>query len=54
MAKDDSKKDVIPERRAALKRLGRFAAVSGPAVTLLLAAGTKPAKADCTPSTCPP
>jgi hypothetical protein len=33
------------ERRAVLRRLGRFAAVSAPAVTLLLAAETKPAAA---------
>lgn len=33
------------ERRAALKKIGRFAAVSAPAVTLLLAARSKPAKA---------
>ena len=35
------------ERRAALKKFGRFAAVTVPAVTLLLAASTKPAKAPC-------
>jgi hypothetical protein len=34
-----------PERRALLKRIGRFAAVSAPAVTLLLAAETMPRKA---------
>ena len=33
------------ERRAVLRRLGRFAAVSAPAVTLLLAAETRPASA---------
>jgi hypothetical protein len=33
------------ERRAVLRRLGRFAAVSAPAVTLLLAAETKSASA---------
>ena len=33
------------DRRAMLKRLGRFALVSAPTVTLLLAAGTKPVKA---------
>jgi hypothetical protein len=33
------------ERRALLKKLGRFAAVTAPTVTLLLAARTKPAKA---------
>jgi hypothetical protein len=32
-------------RRAALKKLGRFAVVTAPAVTLLLAAQTKPARA---------
>jgi hypothetical protein len=33
------------ERRALLKKLGRFAAATAPAVTLLLAATSKPAKA---------
>lgn len=33
------------ERRAVLRRLGRFTAVSAPAVTLLLAAQSKPAGA---------
>ena len=33
------------DRRQILKRLGRFAAVTPPAVTLLLAAMEKPAKA---------
>jgi hypothetical protein len=33
------------ERRAILRRLGRFAAVSAPTITLLLAAETKPAAA---------
>ncbi len=32
-------------RRALLKKLGRFAGVTAPTVTLLLAAGTKPASA---------
>ena len=32
-------------RRALMKKAGRFAAVTAPAVTLLLAASTKPAKA---------
>jgi hypothetical protein len=32
-------------RRAALRRLGRFAAITPPAVTLLLSATTKPASA---------
>ncbi len=34
-----------PERRAVLRRLGRFAAVSAPAVSLLLAAESRPASA---------
>jgi hypothetical protein len=33
------------ERRAILKKLGRFAVITASAVTTLLAAGTKPAKA---------
>ena len=33
------------ERRSMLRKLGRFAAVTGPAVTLLLAVTTKPNKA---------
>ena len=37
--------DGTAERRAALRRLGRFAAVTAPAVTLLLAATLKPKKA---------
>jgi hypothetical protein len=32
-------------RRALLKKIGRYATVTAPAVTLLLAASTKPAKA---------
>ena len=32
-------------RRAALKKLGKYAAVSAPAVTVLLAATTKPNRA---------
>ena len=36
----------VNERRALLKKLGRFAAVTAPAVTLILAAGSKPAKAE--------
>ena len=53
MVKDETKiKDVAADRRAALKKLGRYVAISAPAVTLLLAAGTKPAKAACAPSTC--
>ena len=35
----------VQARRPVLKRLGRFAAVTAPAVTLLLAAETKPTKA---------
>jgi len=38
------------DRRAALKKLGRFIAISAPAVTLMLAAGSKSAKAQsCSP-----
>jgi hypothetical protein len=33
------------KRRAALKRIGRYVAVTPPAVALLLAAESKPAKA---------
>jgi hypothetical protein len=36
---------LVAERRAALKKLGRFVAISAPAVTLMLAAGSKSAKA---------
>lgn len=43
--KDDTKALSSRERRAVLRRLGRFAAVSAPAVTLLLAAESKPAAA---------
>lgn len=35
----------VEARRPVLKRLGRYAAVTAPAVTLLLAAATKPSKA---------
>jgi hypothetical protein len=35
----------IESRRALLKKVGRYAAVTAPAVTLLLAASTKPAQA---------
>ena len=54
MARDESKtkNEVAPDRRAALKRLGRYAAITAPAVTLLLAAREKPAKAQC--RSCPP
>jgi hypothetical protein len=41
---DDAER-VALERRAALKKLGRFVAISAPAVTLMLAAGSKSAKA---------
>jgi len=40
-------------RREALKRLGRFTVVSAPVVTLLLAAGSRPAKAQCVASCVP-
>ena len=43
--KDDTKTLSSRERRVVLRRLGRFAAVSAPAVTLLLAAESKPASA---------
>ena len=42
------------ERRAVLRKLGRFAAVSAPAVTLLLAAETRPAAAIGSGETCIP
>lgn len=53
IAKDHSKPSMDPgqktgvgeTRRAALRRLGRFAAITPPAITLLLSAGTKSAKA---------
>ena len=44
---------LVQARRPVLKRLGRFAAVTAPAVTLLLAARTKPARA-VPPSSVPP
>jgi len=37
--------DVEQERRSVLRGLGRSAAVTGPAVSLLLAASTKPNRA---------
>jgi hypothetical protein len=40
------------ERRTVLRRLGRFAAVSAPAVTLLLAAQSKPAGAVTNSNSC--
>ena len=42
--KTDKTKPLVP-RRAALKKVGRFAAITAPAVTLILAAGTRPAAA---------
>ncbi len=42
---NEAQTPVAPARRTALKKLGRFAAVSAPAVILLLAAQTKPASA---------
>jgi hypothetical protein len=43
-------KEPVVERRAALKKLGRFAVITAPAVTLILAAGTRPAAAPpCSP-----
>ena len=41
-------------RRAALVKLARFTAVSAPAVTMLLAAQTKPASAATSITTCAP
>ena len=32
-------------RRTAMKKIGRYAAITAPAITLLLAASTKPTKA---------
>jgi hypothetical protein len=46
----DEAEQVAAERRAALKKIGRFVAISAPAVTLMLAAGSKSAKAvPCSP-----
>ena len=43
---DDVKDDAnVTSRRATLRKLGKYAAVSAPAVTVLLAANTKPARA---------
>ena len=42
---DAGKASTARQRRALLKKLGRFAAVSAPTVTLLLAAGAKPGAA---------
>ena len=48
-SKDKSKQSAASstdmDRRAALRRLGRFAAVTPPSVMLLLAAKTRPANA---------
>ena len=41
----EEKKIQDEQRRALLKKIGRYAAVTAPAVTLLLAASTKPATA---------
>jgi hypothetical protein len=41
----DVKPSTVEPRRTLLKKVDRFAAVTAPAVTLLLAASTKPAKA---------
>src|SRR5579863_7789736 len=48
---DLTKMDQAKTRRATLKKLGRFASVTAPTVTLLLAAQTKPSRA-ATPSPC--
>jgi hypothetical protein len=58
MAKTGKTKDstqvsaTAKQRRALLKKLGRFAAISAPSVTLLLAAKAKPAAAtvSCAPT----
>ena len=42
---DKDAKVEVASRRAALKKLGKYAAVSAPAVTVLLAATAKPKKA---------
>ncbi len=41
----EEKKIQDEQRRALLKKIGRYATVTAPAVTLLLAASTKPANA---------
>ena len=41
----DKQKLSAPQRREVLKKLGRFATASAPAVTLLLAAQTRPSRA---------
>ena len=50
--KEDKSQMNVAQRRAILKKLGRFAAVSAPTVTLLLAAKTKPGVAN--PISCAP
>jgi hypothetical protein len=42
---DEARADIADDRRQVLKALGRFAVVTAPAVTLLLAADAKPARA---------
>ncbi len=49
---DLTRMDQAKRRRAVLKKLGRFATVTAPTVTLLLAAQTKPGKAK--PASCVP
>lgn len=44
-ARGKASEKVDPKRRAALRRLGRFAAVTPPVVTLLMSARAKPALA---------
>ena len=46
------KASTAKQRRALLKKLGRFAAVSAPTVTLLLSASVKPGTAQ--PASCAP
>jgi hypothetical protein len=41
----DLASDEASSRREAIKRVARFCAVSAPAITLILAASSKPAKA---------
>jgi hypothetical protein len=53
--KSDAPQDAVEARRGMLKKFGRFALVSAPAVTWLLAVGSKPARAvicsgECAPS----
>ena len=50
-AKDDAS---ATSRRATLRKLGRYAAVSAPAVTMLLATETKPKVAVAASSPVPP